>query len=135
MAPKVHMRNLLNCPKETLLQIHNLSIHEFMNTVDEVGTLFDVEVDEYTTEQFSAFEWFVMVVNYLGMEYATNEKIVHYLQFADKLNGIHSDKPMYPTVLFHENETTRNEVLMGAYNFYHLMKTDMENLIENRINV
>ena len=129
------MRNLLNCPKETLQQIENLSIHEFMNTVDEVGTLFDVELDEYTTEQFSAFEWFAMVVNYLGMEYATNEKIVHYLQFMDKLNGIHSDKPMYPTVLFHENEPTRNEVLLGAYNFYHLMKTDMENLLENAINV
>jgi len=130
---KVNMRNLLDCPKEILLEIDNLNIHEFMNMVDNVGKLFDVEIDEYTIEKYSAFEFFVMVVNYLGMEYATNEKIVHYLQFMDKLNGIHSDKPMYPTILFHERITERNEVVLGAYNFYYLMKTDMENLLENAI--
>ena len=127
------MRNLLDCPKEILLKIDNLNIHEFMNMVDNVGKLFDVEIDEYTIEKYSAFEFFVMVVNYLGMEYATNEKIVHYLQFMDKLNGIHSDKPMYPTVLFHEMINERNDVILGAYNFYYLMKTDMENLLENAI--
>lgn len=74
-----------------------------------------------------------MVVNYLGMEYATNEKIVHYLQFMDKLHGIHSEEPMYPTILFHERIKERNDVIIGAFNFYYLMKTDMENLLENAI--
>ena len=76
---------------------------------------------------------FSETANYLGMEYATNEKIVHYLQFMDKLNGIHSDKPMYPTVLFHERIEERNDVILGAYNFYYLTKTDMDNLLENAI--
>lgn len=133
MAPKVHMRNLLDCKKEDILEIDNLNIHEFMNMVDNVGELFDVEIDEYTIEKYSAFEFFVMVVNYLGMEYATNEKIVHYLQFMDKLHGIHSEEPMYPTILFHERIKERNDVIIGAFNFYYLMKTDMENLLENAI--
>ena len=127
------MRNLLDCPKENLLEIDNINIHEFMNMVDNVGKLFDLEIDEYTIEKYSAFEFFVMVVNYLGMEYATNEKIVHYLQFMDKLHGIHSEEPMYPTILFHERIKERNDVILGAFNFYYLMKTDMENLLENAI--
>ena len=127
------MRNLLDCPKENLLEIDNINIHEFMNMVDNVGKLFDLEIDEYTIEKYSAFEFFVMVVNYLGMEYATNEKIVHYLQFMDKLHGIHSEEPMYPTILFHERIKERNDVIIGAFNFYYLMKTDMENLLENAI--
>ena len=129
------MRNLLKCKYEDLLKTENLSIHEFMNMMDEVAELFDVYVDEDTTEKFSPVEWFVMVLNYMGREYVMDEKIAHYLQFMDKLNGIHSDKPMYPTILFHENETERNEVLLGAYNFYHFMRTDRDEILENILNV
>ena len=129
------MRKLLNCTSGNLLKTENISIHEFMSMMDEVAKLFSVYVDEDTTEEFSAFEWFVMVLNYMGREYVMDEKIVHYLQFMDKLHGINSDKPMYPTILFHENETERNDVLVGAYNFYYLMKSDRENLLENILNV
>lgn len=52
------MRNLLDCKKEDILEIDNLNIHEFMNMVDNVGELFDVEIDEYTIEKYSAFEFF-----------------------------------------------------------------------------
>ena len=130
-----NMRNLLKCKYEDLLKTENISIHEFMDTMDEVAKLFDVYVDEDTTEKFSPFEWFVMVLNYMGREYVMEEKIAHYLQFMDKLNGINSNEPMYPTILFHEKETERNEVLVGAYNFYYLMKSDREELLENILNV
>ena len=129
------MRNLLRCKYEDLLKTENLSIHEFMGTMEEVAKLFDVYVDEDTTEKFSPFEWFVMVLNYMGREYVMDEKIAHYLQFMDKLNGIHSTEPMYPTILFHEKKTERNEVLLGAYNFYHFMSTDRDEILENILNV
>ena len=114
MAPKVNMEN----------------INEFMKTIEETGTLF-----EYEDELFSPIEWLNMIINYMGADYAMNEKIAHYLQFMDKYNGLNKNDPLYPTILFHERITERNDVLMGALNFYNLRRNDVENLMENYLSV
>tara|TARA_A100001388_G_scaffold230436_1_gene182515 strand:+ start:639 stop:1025 length:387 start_codon:yes stop_codon:yes gene_type:complete len=128
------MRNLLNCTSENLLKTENISIREFMGTIDEVGKLLNIDVDEYDFQKVSPFEWYTMVLNYMGRKYATESRIEYYLQFMDKYNGIHSEDPMYPTLIFHENET-RNNVLLGAYNFFYFVKEERENLLENQLNV
>tara|TARA_S200002703_G_scaffold143363_1_gene136365 strand:+ start:712 stop:1053 length:342 start_codon:yes stop_codon:yes gene_type:complete len=113
MAPKVHMEN----------------INEFMKTIEETGTLF-----EYEDELFSPIEWLNMIINYMGADYAMNEKIAHYLQFMDRYNGLNKNDPLYPTTVFEKIET-RNDVLMGALNFYNLRRNDVENLMENYLSV
>ena len=105
------------------------NIHEFIKKVEEVGTLF-----EYEDELFSPIEWLNMVLNYMGADYAMNEKIAHYLQFMDRFNGLNQNDPLYSTTVF-ENIETRHNVLMGASNFYNLRINDAENLMENYLHV
>jgi hypothetical protein len=105
------------------------NIHEFIKKVEEVGILF-----EYEDELFSPIEWMNMVILYMGANYAMNEKIAHYLQFMDRYNGLNKNDPLYSTSVF-ENTVTRENVLMGALNFYNLRKNDVENLMENYLQV
>lgn len=128
MAPKVHMKNFLELEKDEFLNA-NANIHQFIKTVEEIGTLFD-----YESELFSPIEWLNMFLQYLGSGYTMNAKIAHYLQFMDRYNGLNKNDPLYPTTVF-ENIETRNDVLMGALNFYNLRRNDVENLMENYLSV
>ena len=122
------MKNFLELEKDEFLNA-NANIHQFIKTVEEIGTLFD-----YESELFSPIEWLNMFLQYLGSGYTMNAKIAHYLQFMDRYNGLNKNDPLYPTTVF-ENIETRNYVLMGALNFYNLRRNDVENLMENYLSV
>ena len=126
MAPKVHMKNFNG--KDEFINFHS-NIHQFIKTIEEIGTLF-----EYEDEMFSPIEWVNMLIEYLGEGYTRASKIAYYLQFMDRYNGLNKNDPIYPATVF-ENLETRNNVLMGAYNFYNLRTTNAENLMENYLQV
>lgn len=126
MAPKVHMRNFIE--KDEFINL-NSNIHQFIKTIEEIGTLF-----EYENEMFSPIEWINMFIEYLGEGYTRASKIAYYLQFMDRYNGLNKNDPLYSTTVF-ENTETRENVLMGAYNFYNLRITNAENLMENCLQV
>ena len=128
MAPKVHMKNFLELEKDEFLNA-NSNIHQFIKTVEEIGTLFD-----YEDELFSTIEWLNMFIEYLGEGYVRASKIAYYLQFMERYNGLNKNDPLYSTTVF-ENIETRNNVLMGALNFYNLRKNDVDNLMENYLQV
>ena len=128
MAPKVHMKNFLELEKDEFLNA-NANIHQFIKTVEEIGTLFD-----YEDELFSTIEWLNMFIEYLGEGYVRASKIAYYLQFMERYNGLNKNDPLYSTTVF-ENIETRNNVLMGALNFYNLRKNDVDNLMENYLQV
>ena len=122
------MKNFLELEKDEFLNA-NANIHQFIKTVEEIGTLFD-----YEDELFSTIEWLNMFIEYLGEGYVRASKIAYYLQFMERYNGLNKNDPLYSTTVF-ENIETRNNVLMGALNFYNLRKNDVDNLMENYLQV
>ena len=126
MAAKVHMKNFNS--KDEFINFHS-NIHQFIKIIEEIGTLF-----EYEDEMFSPIEWVNMFIEYLGEGYTRASKIAYYLQFMDRYNGLNKNDPLYSTSVF-ENLETRENVLMGAYNFYNLRTTNAENLMENYLQV
>ena len=126
MALKVHMKNFIE--KNEFMNL-NSNIHQFTKTIEEIGTLF-----EYENEMFSPIEWINMFIEYLGEGYTRASKIAYYLQFMERYNGLNKNDPLYSTTVF-ENIETRNNVLMGALNFYNLRKNDVDNLMENYLQV
>ena len=120
------MKNFIE--KDEFLNL-NSNIHQFIKTIEEIGTLF-----EYENEMFSSIEWLNMFIEYLGEGYVRASKIAYYLQFMERYNGLNKNDPLYSTTVF-ENTETRENVLMGALNFYNLRKNDVENLMENYLQV